>query len=533
MLSAHKEKLRTKRYTLCKELIVDELLQELIGEGIFNDILADRVLSHQRDFKKNVEFLNLLPGRGPDAFRAFCSALVNSDQSHLAELLDPAPEAQNVSRPDRSSANDGSGEPEPSASYFHFESNATASSDLIGTSGTSASLSRRRPMENTDQASTSIASPQVIYANQGTPPKRNCESSSPYIEQMDDAPSPTDSLSNIRSTASVHSLFSGSDVRTQSNTAINHINTVQSPTSTNAATSYQINSHQGMDLFDGPTVSDLTVRKSTHQHRLQHMTDCYQMIDRPKGAALIISVEKFHPESELSNREGSEKDRVRLELVLRQIGFQCYVLINGTAEQIVSTLQTFAELEEHYYNSCSLVAVMSHGDAGCFYGSDGVSVAIDDVENFFSNQNCHSLQKKPKIFLFQACQGDEYDMGVDEVDGPIQAPVGDVDNTSTSSSNDHIRNKLPQKSDILIGKATMKGFAAMRNTKHGSWYIQALVRVLARHACDTDLLDIMTKVNNILKHKEGWCPGSVYHRCKVMPEFKSTLSKKLYFFPGN
>nr|XP_002129127.1 caspase-2 [Ciona intestinalis] len=350
---------------------------------------------------------------------------------------------------------------------------------------------------------------------------------------MDDAPSPTDSLSNIRSTASVHSLFSRSDVRTQSNTAINHINTVQSPTSTKAATSYQINLHQGMDLFDGPTVSDLTVRKSTHQHLMQH-TDCYQMTmrGRPKGAALIISVEKFHPESDLLNREGSEKDRVRLELVLQQIGFQCYVLINGTAEQIVSTLQTFAELEEHYYNSCSLVAAMSHGDAGCFYGSDGVSVAIDTVVNFFSNQNCHSLQKKPKIFLFQACQGDEYDMGVDEVDGPVQAPVGDVDNTSTSSSNDHIRNKLPQKSDMLIGQATMKGFAAMRNTKHGSWYIQAFVRVLARHACDTDLLDMMTKVNNILKHKEGWCPGSVYHRCKVMPEFKSSLSKKLYFFPG-
>ncbi|XP_078495014.1 caspase-2-like [Ciona intestinalis] len=529
MLSAHKKKLTSKRSTLCKELLVGELLQELIEKEIFNDHLAERVLSQQTTLDKNVEFLRLLPGRGPRAFTAFCSALVNSYQSHLAEMLDPAPQAQNVSPPDRSSSNGGSGEYEPSASYFPTESIATANSNYLGTSRTctSSPLSRRRPMENINQASTSNASPQVIYANQGTPPKRNRESSSFYIEQMDNAPSPTNSLSNIRSTASIQSLFSRSGVRTLSNTAIN-INSVQGSSSTNAATSYQINSNQGMDSFDGPTFEDFEVQISTDQFRdrMKDKIDCYPMKSGSKGAALIISVEQ--------GREGSEKDRFALELVLQQIGFECYVLINGTAEQIVPTLEKFADLDKRYHYSCSLVAVMSHGDAGCFFGSDGVAVAIDYMVNFFSNQNCHSLQNIPKIFLIQACQGDEYDMGVDEVDGPTQAPVGDVDNTSTSSSNDHIKNKLPQKSDILICQATMNGFAAVRNSKHGSWYIQAVVRVLARHAHDTHFLDMMIKVNNILKDMEAWYPDTDHHRCKQMSVIKeNTLTNKIYFFPGH
>ena len=49
--------------------------------------------------------------------------------------------------------------------------------------------------------------------------------------------------------------------------------------------------------------------------------------------------------------------------------------------------------------------------------------------------------------------------------------------SSSSSDSSIIYSKLPTHSDCLVGFATVKGYAAMRNTKHGSWYIQALVRV--------------------------------------------------------
>lgn len=38
-------------------------------------------------FSQNVELLNLLPKRGPQAFDAFCVALRETKQDHLEELL--------------------------------------------------------------------------------------------------------------------------------------------------------------------------------------------------------------------------------------------------------------------------------------------------------------------------------------------------------------------------------------------------------------------------------------------------------------
>jgi len=37
--------------------------------------------------------------------------------------------------------------------------------------------------------------------------------------------------------------------------------------------------------------------------------------------------------------QAGDVDRARLEFVLRQLGFKCYVLVDGTAREIWSTLQ--------------------------------------------------------------------------------------------------------------------------------------------------------------------------------------------------
>ena len=44
-------------------------------------------LAKTGSFGQNVELLNLLPKRGPQAFDAFCVALRETKQSHLEELL--------------------------------------------------------------------------------------------------------------------------------------------------------------------------------------------------------------------------------------------------------------------------------------------------------------------------------------------------------------------------------------------------------------------------------------------------------------
>lgn len=128
------------------------------------------------------------------------------------------------------------------------------------------------------------------------------------------------------------------------------------------------------------------------------------------------------------------------------------------------------------------------------------------------------------------------------------------------------------------------GTAAMRNTKRGSWYIEALTRVFSERACDMHVADMLvqvsqchlalqtfsspqfsflalptwlvhpsgwsvsrkhrvisdfgplvlpSQVNALIKEREGYAPGTEFHRCKEMSEYCSTLCRQLYLFPGH
>lgn len=128
----------------------------------------------------------------------------------------------------------------------------------------------------------------------------------------------------------------------------------------------------------------------------------------------------------------------------------------------------------------------------------------------------------------------------------------------------------------------------MRNTKRGSWYVEALTQVFSEHACDMHVADMLVKVsrcgpslcarlrgalrappptappstllphrtrlhpfpgnttssdfgppflplqvNGLIKEREGYAPGTEFHRCKEMSEYCSTLCRHLYLFPGH
>uniref|UniRef100_UPI003BEF4C64 JF1cpCasp2 n=1 Tax=Homo sapiens TaxID=9606 RepID=UPI003BEF4C64 len=92
--------------------------------------------------------------------------------------------------------------------------------------------------------------------------------------------------------------------------------------------------------------------------------------------------------------------------------------------------------------------------------------------------------------------------------------------------------RLPTRSDMICGYACLKGTAAMRNTKRGSWYIEALAQVFSERACDMHVADMLVKVNALIKDREGYAPGTEFHRCKEMSEYCSTLCRHLYLFPG-
>ena len=58
-----------------------------------------------------------------------------------------------------------------------------------------------------------------------------------------------------------------------------------------------------------------------------------------------------------------------------------------------------------------VLIISSHGREGVVFGSDGVPVNIANIIDLFKPDECKFLIGKPKIFLINACQGHDKELG--------------------------------------------------------------------------------------------------------------------------
>lgn len=259
---------------------------------------------------------------------------------------------------------------------------------------------------------------------------------------------------------------------------------------------------------------------------------------------MVLSNVRFDPaRTDLDVRRGGEVDEELLRRLFSELDFTVNLHKDLTAEAMRLCIEQFAQRPEHSaYDSC-VVCLLSHGVEGSIYGTDGELLMLDWVFEVFDNARCPQLQNKPKMFFIQACRGEEMDNGVDQQDGGerTQSPGCEQRDAGREEERNNkereekdrqrLRVKLPQRSDMICGYATLKGTAAMRNTKKGSWFIQELNTAIRQRANDTHMSDILVQVNGRIKDREGYAPGSAHHRCKEMSEFTSSLCKDLYLFP--
>ena len=74
------------------------------------------------------------------------------------------------------------------------------------------------------------------------------------------------------------------------------------------------------------------------------------------------------------------------------------------------------------------------------------------------------------------------------------------------------------------------GYFSWRNNVDGSWFIQALVRVLQQHAGNLDLLTMLTIVNKHVAYDFQSCTDDDFTTdMKQMPNIVSTLTKSVMF----
>nr|KAG5694725.1 hypothetical protein BaRGS_031541 [Batillaria attramentaria] len=114
------------------------------------------------------------------------------------------------------------------------------------------------------------------------------------------------------------------------------------------------------------------------------------------------------------------------------------------------------------------MAVTSHGNKDVIISSDGQYVKIAELRKIVDETKAYN--GKPKLFLIDACQGD-------------------------------------------FKAQAMHGF--------GSYFLQAVAYIFSRYAYTEEITEMTRKVNHLVS----------LSGCQ-MPEYTSSLRKKLYFFPG-
>lgn len=269
----------------------------------------------------------------------------------------------------------------------------------------------------------------------------------------------------------------------------------------------------------------------------------YKMDASPCGHCLIINNVEFDPQSELSNRKGSNIDCDKLERRFKALSFIVEVKTNLRQRQIKHELSVLSKKDHSQYDCC-VVIILSHGTEvshsrfpGAVYGVDGQHVPVQLITNYLNGQHCPSLQSKPKLFFIQACGGGEKDTGF-EVSPDEAQPSGDIyraddqmDAIPMSSSSDSLsasdeidaRASLPTPSDILVSYSTFPGYVSWRDTESGSWFVETLDRILEENAATDDLVTMLVMVNNEVSQNSA---KGLY---KQMPGSFNFLRKHLYF----
>ncbi|CAJ0939207.1 unnamed protein product [Ranitomeya imitator] len=204
-----------------------------------------------------------------------------------------------------------------------------------------------------------------------------------------------------------------------------------------------------------------------------------------------------------------------LRIIFSKLGFKVHIKKNLEGDDILQTIDLFKEPSNHENSDCFICCVLSHGDRGIIYGTDGKSVPIRDLTFCFCSSQCSTLTGKPKLFFIQACQGKEHQQLVS-----LQ-----TDACNASDGSNISEDLIPGEPDFLLGMATTLHCVSYRDPNHGSWYIQSLCRHLDEsYKSQEDIISTLTKVNQELSQKQA-----DKFSATQMPQPWTTLTRKLVF----
>ncbi|KAM5159063.1 caspase-6 isoform 3-T3 [Callospermophilus lateralis] len=210
----------------------------------------------------------------------------------------------------------------------------------------------------------------------------------------------------------------------------------------------------------------------------------YKMDHKRRGLALIFNHERFYWQLMLPERRGTSADRENL--------------------------------------------TRSHGEGNHIYARDD-KIDIQTLTGLFKGDKCKSLVGKPKIFIIQACRGNQHDVPVTPLD-VVDHQTDKLDNVTEVDAASMYT--LPAGADFLMCYSVAEGYYSHRETVNGSWYIQDLCEMLGKYGSSLEFTELLTLVNRkVSQRRVDFCKDPNAIGKKQVPCFASMLTKKLHFSP--
>ncbi|XP_053179824.1 caspase-3b [Scomber japonicus] len=231
------------------------------------------------------------------------------------------------------------------------------------------------------------------------------------------------------------------------------------------------------------------------------------------GTCLIINNKNFDSNTGMGMRNGTDVDAAIAAKTFTELGYKVKVFNDQTAANMKKLMSSVSQ-EDHSKNASFVCVMLSHGDEGVIYGTDGLE-KLEDLTKLFKGDSCRSLVGKPKLFFIQACRGSGLDGGTDLIE---------TDSVAEQTE------RIPVEADFLYAYSTAPGYYSWRNCANGSWFMQSLCEMLQQHGKKLELMQVMTRVNHKVALQFESCsnqPG--YSGKKQIPCIVSMLTKDVYF----
>ena len=250
-----------------------------------------------------------------------------------------------------------------------------------------------------------------------------------------------------------------------------------------------------------------------------------EMYQKGPGICIIINQKIFRERNrDLEDRHGTDRDRDDLRVTFTLLGVEredLMVYNDLTDTQMREKIEAVARLADARPD-CAWVSVviLSHGRQRLgedeVMGVNGEGLKKSDIMNAFSAKECPNLQKKPKLFWFQACRNKDSEAGGREARHEPEAGIRIAADNSVPAVG-----KLPALMNYMVGSATVPDASTFRSTEGGSFFIQSLCKVLKMYAEREPLSRVPERVTKEVTEYNSRYPS--------LPEFATTLTKEFWF----